>query len=30
MEEDISIDATPEEVLRGVVRDVRIEIDDDA
>ena len=29
LEDDISIDATPEELLRAVVRDVRIEIDKD-
>ena len=29
MEEDIGIDATPQDVLRAVVRDVRIEIDEE-
>ena len=30
LEADVSIDATPEQVLRAVVRDVRIEVDKDA
>ena len=30
MEEDIGIDTTPENLLRAVVRDVRIEYDENA